>query len=667
MSADGEDVVSVVVTTRNSDQKLEACLASVRGQSHPRVELVVVDNGSTDNTLEIARRYAHRVDTAGPERSAQRNFGASVAAGDYLMFVDSDMVLSPDVVAEGLTAMRRTSLPAVIVPEVSVGDGFWSRCRILERSCYDGDDSIEAARIFERSAFTQAGGFDLQLTGAEDWDLSRRVARGRSLPRTAASLLHDEGHIRLRSAFQKRRYYAPGYLRYLRKHGSDVASQGNPILRAAYVRNWRALAKHPVLTAGMIGLKAVESAAILQVALEQKVRPERATHAVDVYRPSAARERAAQPRPLLITFGSVLKPDGGLAVRSRVLAETLTGLGASPTVLSTREPEPGPLSPPWARSLEVPRTKPKRGFSWELVRLIRKTAADADVIIIANAMFMPALVMARVRQPVVWDTNECQTLHYARLPATPSNRLKYAAWWLLERWAASRSRVAVAIGENEASEWRRIHSTLRDKVATVDHGPFAAPRAAAAARSELERVLGGTPDGPVLVFVGTMRAKHNAAAGRWLVDVLAPRLPLTTTIVLCGPGSERFQSGGRGARVAALGAVEDVDSIIAAADLCLAPLASGAGVKTKVLHYLAHGRRVAGTPVAFEGLDGAPGLFAATLDEMPALVATLTAEAESDAAAQTRSADQRNWFEWHHGREHIADQWKEILRCVQAA
>jgi len=53
--------------------------------------------------------------------------------------------------------------------------------------------------------------------------------------------------------------------------------------------------------------------------------------------------------------------------------------------------------------------------------------------------------------------------------------------------------------------------------------------------------------------------------------------------------------------------VDEIDSIIDSADLCLAPLATGAGVKTKVLHYLAHGKRIAGTPIAFEGLSGAPG------------------------------------------------------------
>src|SRR5579863_8848577 len=63
MSVDRQETVSVVVTTRNSAHTLEACLKSVRDQDYPATELVVVDNHSTDATLEIARRYAHRVAT----------------------------------------------------------------------------------------------------------------------------------------------------------------------------------------------------------------------------------------------------------------------------------------------------------------------------------------------------------------------------------------------------------------------------------------------------------------------------------------------------------------------------------------------------------------------------------------------------------------------------
>ena len=267
--SDPTPLVSVIVTTRNSGRTLDRCLAGIREQSHPRVELIVVDNNSTDDTMAIARRHADKVATLGPERSAQRNHGAAISDGEYLLFIDSDMVLSRDVVADGVAALRSSGLPGAIIPEQSFGEGFWTRCRILERDCYTGDDLVEAARFYTREAFLAAGGFDLELNGPEDWDLSRRIAAGRRLPRTRAQILHDEGRTSLRTAFVKRRYYAPGYLRYLRKHGGGVATQGNSLLRPAFLRNWRSLGRHPILTGGMLSLKAVEVAAVLQVAAEE--------------------------------------------------------------------------------------------------------------------------------------------------------------------------------------------------------------------------------------------------------------------------------------------------------------------------------------------------------------------------------------------------------------
>jgi hypothetical protein len=146
----------------------------------------------------------------------------------------------------------------VIVPETSIGDGVWAHCRALERSCYVGDDSVEAARFFKRSVFSASGGYDETLSGPEDWDLSQRVAAGRSLPRTSAMIDHDEGRLGLRDQLAKKRYYGASFRPYLVKRRFSLSRITTLVIRPAYLRNWRRLASHPVLTAGILTMKSLE-------------------------------------------------------------------------------------------------------------------------------------------------------------------------------------------------------------------------------------------------------------------------------------------------------------------------------------------------------------------------------------------------------------------------
>jgi glycosyltransferase involved in cell wall biosynthesis len=254
-------------------------LTSIRNQSHQDLEVIVVDNGSSDDTLATAQRLAETVCLYGPVEwiatSAQRNLGARVARGDHLLFIDSDMWLSPEVVRQCVETFDRTASPAVIIPEISVGEGFWARCRALERSCYAGDDSAEAARFFSREAFVAAGGYDEDLTALEDWDLSQRIAGRDPVPRITASILHDEGRLRLLGAAAKKRYYGASFRRLVRKHGRRALVRANFVARPAFFRNWHRLRSGGSATAGMFVLKSVELVAAASGALGHDARNRR--------------------------------------------------------------------------------------------------------------------------------------------------------------------------------------------------------------------------------------------------------------------------------------------------------------------------------------------------------------------------------------------------------
>ena len=251
--------VSVIITTRNSAATLGRLLRSARTQTHAAHELIVVDNGSSDGSRDLACRHADLVIDAGPERSAQRNRGAAAASGDFLLIVDSDMILMPSVLESCVHTAEAEGAVAVVVPEATVGSGFLSRVRALERACYEGDATIEAARFFSADAYRRHGGYEETLTGPEDWDLPSRMLRAGARVGRAnnTQILHDETGLRLGSHLRKKYYYGKSFGEYIRRNPSRAARQLTP-LRPAFFRHRRRLARHPVLTTAMVCLKVAE-------------------------------------------------------------------------------------------------------------------------------------------------------------------------------------------------------------------------------------------------------------------------------------------------------------------------------------------------------------------------------------------------------------------------
>lgn len=258
--------VLVVIPTRNSSTTLEACLRSIKAQTR-NCELVVVDNVSLDRTRTIARQYTHRVIQAGPERSAQRNVGARETEADIVGFIDSDMVLSPDVVREVVERIAKGA-GGVIVPEITVGEGYWARVRAFERAFYLGSDSIEAARFFRRDLFELVGGFDEDLTGAEDWDVSEKVRKLARIDRIEAHITHLEGRVTFLGACRKKAYYAEGVRLYVKKNGMSALTQG---IARPWLRHPIRLLTNP-LGIGLIVLKTGEAAAMWLAIVRSRIK-----------------------------------------------------------------------------------------------------------------------------------------------------------------------------------------------------------------------------------------------------------------------------------------------------------------------------------------------------------------------------------------------------------
>ncbi len=253
--------VSVIVTTKNSGRTLRDCMLSIKSQSLKNIESIVVDNYSTDSTHDIATTFADYFFSKGPERSAQRNFGASVAEGKYLLFIDADMILSPSLAEECVTLCDGRGIAALYIPEKVRGVGLWVKVRNFERSFYTGT-VIDAVRFLKREYFESIGGFDESLTGLEDWDFDRRVRNSFKTGIVSSYIEHDESDFSLVDYVRGKEYYSSWFGAYKKKWGTqdpEIAKQFGIRYRIVqvFVENgrWKKLLSHPGLAVLMIYLR----------------------------------------------------------------------------------------------------------------------------------------------------------------------------------------------------------------------------------------------------------------------------------------------------------------------------------------------------------------------------------------------------------------------------
>lgn len=255
-------LVSVIITTKNSGKTLKKLLESIKNQSYKDYEIIVVDNKSSDNTKKIAYEYTENVYDKGPERSAQRNFGAEMSKGELFFILDSDMVLEENVIKECVNEMKKGRDKEIAVPERSFGKGFWAKTKRLEREINTGEPFFESARFFTSKIFWEAKGYDLNLTGPEDWDLPQRIARKYQVARTKSFILHNEGKLSLTDLMRKKYYYGLSAYKYLKKNNLPMIGPTTVyFLRPAFYKNWRKIVKEPLISLGMIVMLTAENIA----------------------------------------------------------------------------------------------------------------------------------------------------------------------------------------------------------------------------------------------------------------------------------------------------------------------------------------------------------------------------------------------------------------------
>jgi glycosyltransferase involved in cell wall biosynthesis len=182
-------LVSIVIPCFNHAQFLAEAVESALAQTHPRVEVLVVDDGSTDNTAAIVARYEGVRCIRRPNGGAPsaRNAGLAASAGELVAFLDSDDRLLPEAIAIGVEALAGRSESAAAVGAPRDIDAGGKPLNVPQQPLIHTDHYLALLKscfilsgssvLFRRSALERVGGFDERLALGDDYDLYLRLAR----------------------------------------------------------------------------------------------------------------------------------------------------------------------------------------------------------------------------------------------------------------------------------------------------------------------------------------------------------------------------------------------------------------------------------------------------------------------------------------------------------
>jgi cellulose synthase/poly-beta-1,6-N-acetylglucosamine synthase-like glycosyltransferase len=273
-----EASVSVVIPTFNGHSRIGSCLDALLSQSHRDIQIIVVDDGSTDDTADVIRRYEGvlflRQNNSGP--AAARNRGAAEATGTIILFTDDDCVPVPSWVEAmlqpfadpeviGVKGAYRTRQRRLVARFVQIE--YEDRYRMMSRFQYiDFVDTYSAG--FRRDPFLKMTGYDTSfpLACAEDIELSYRMsARGWKMKFSPEAVVYHTHPDSLWRYLRKKYKFAFWRVLALRKNpAKGVRDSHTPqlmkvqllFLPALIVAMVTDLTLHPAFSAALIVLAA---------------------------------------------------------------------------------------------------------------------------------------------------------------------------------------------------------------------------------------------------------------------------------------------------------------------------------------------------------------------------------------------------------------------------
>ncbi|WP_328647902.1 glycosyltransferase [Amycolatopsis sp. NBC_00348] len=272
-------LVSIVVPNHNGARTLPQCLSALSAQTHPDLEVIVSDDGSTDDSVAVARAHGAHVVATGVNGGCgvARNAGRARARGDVIFYVDSDVALAPDAVATAVRILEAEPDTGAVCgiqdPEPLVEPTLIAQYRGLQYHYWSLSSQGTVSFLFPSlcaipaKVHDEIGGFNPRLKQTEEVDFGHRLSRHyrlRLTPEVRGKHAHDRRlKVLLRKLFHRARlriplyarsrHFATGFETRERAWASLAAAASIPAFAAAFAGPWGLLAPGLLIAASIAG------------------------------------------------------------------------------------------------------------------------------------------------------------------------------------------------------------------------------------------------------------------------------------------------------------------------------------------------------------------------------------------------------------------------------